>query len=235
MLQKPCKFTAELVDNKPNYIQSINPTDTFNQGETYQIERAYSPILSKVEKECTKLSYSKAQNQNIDLIDSMILGNTTPRQQYSNQNDEMRSGSRRSDSLNPHIKFCQDYLINNKHNKLIKSDKFYLLCTKYYRNLTNTFAAKNGDLDTDDKNLIVIEFDIKNKDSMQMIEYIFPLATSSPSLESKKCLPHRNTLLFKLCLLKNYKCFKYRDDPVKLKNCRNYFKIDKLPKKNFFA
>lgn len=47
-----------------------------------------------------------------------------------------------------------------------------------------------------------------------------PNLLNTKAAPSKKCLHFRNSHFYKECVLKHYKCFRYKDEPVKLKNCR---------------
>lgn len=207
MSDRRCNVAVD-VERSP-YSQSINKDET--SCERYQIERAYAPELNTLDKQCVKVINrpSQQQNQNIYGIDDedMALGE--------------KHNFRRSDRSNYNAQLCRDYLINDKFNKLIKSEKIYSTCLKYIDNLTSGVEASSKNI-----KLTRLVFDLENQDSMHLAEQRPLTTTTSSSFESKKCLPHRNTPFHKLCLLKNYKCYKYREDPVRLKNCRKLFEIE---------
>lgn len=207
MSDRRCNVAVN-VERSP-YSQSINKDE--NSCERYQIERAYAPELSTLEKQCVKVINrpSQQQNQNIYRLDDQDMA-LAEKQNF-----------RRSDRSNSNAQLCQDYLINDKFNKLIKSDRIYSTCLKYINNLTSRVETSSKNI-----KLTRLIFDLESQDSIQLDEQRFLTTTTSSSLESKKCLPHRNTPFYKLCLLKNYKCYKYREDPVRLKNCRKLFEIE---------
>lgn len=116
--------------------------------------------------------------------------------------------------------FCSHYLNNKPYQKILEFDmsESFKICQKYFEKNQKTFGMNNFPQKIEFKSNI----DQSPKDSL----------TIPDNFSGKKCYIYRNTPFYKSCVLKHYKCFKYKDNPTRLKNCRKKFEIT-VPIKKF--
>jgi len=170
------------------------------------IERSYSPDITRLRSECisltdNQLSFKSAKDDESEISRGFI--------------------TRKSSTQNHFL--IESYCNYIKASENIQNKNF---CNEYFSSVeekSDQTSLKNS------SNLIQLRFDLDTKPVEELIQhnqitFMSNITNSRMPSNSKKCFMFRSTLLYKKCLVKYYKCIKYRKNPVKLKNCREAFK-----------
>ncbi len=197
-----CKLSAQIVKRQYMYDQQKTCENNLH------VEKSYSPEISRLRSECISLTdndliFKNKQNRKFETSKVVITKKsfTTKKsliESYCNQIKE------------------DDYLNNKK------------ICDQFIS--FAEFKLNDSNL-RNNSNLIQLEFDLVAKSEKQPIQdnqnsFSVNVFNSQTASSSKKCFIFRSTPYYKECLIQNYKCVKYRNDPVKLNNCRDAFKIN---------
>ena len=211
------------------------------------VEKAYSSDLYKLNSQCVKLTNSDKQprvhhansfNQASSLIRSQTLLDSykiSTITVISNTPSTTTAATLQPTTtpLNPFLKrLCQQFMVENAMSRKLShqmaydyydyKDDNFKLCATYLKSFNHTTSHSFNSTGWNDEVLtneaqypVQMKFNISNQ------------TTSIPSITNKykKCYALRNTSQYRSCIATYYRCFKFREDPQKLKSCRKKFNI----------
>ena len=184
----------------PQQYSQIN-SDPSICPNTFRSEKAYSSELNRLKAKCVNINDNRItaqQKSTYRRITTKSISSQSMVDQYCGQylNNKLYQKILEF-NLTENSKFCKKYL--EKHRKIEANNIISL----------NNYPQQ-------------IEFKSKNLAIDSASKYSLTVPNNS---SGKKCFIYRNTPYYKTCILKHYKCFKYKDNPTMLKNCRKRFKV----------
>ena len=240
--------------NMRNYQEPAPEVERSRCSLELHVEKAYSSDLYKLNSQCVKLTngdkQTRVHNANAfnqasslmrsqSLLDSYKISTFTDVSRTPTSTTAAATTLMPTTPINPLLKrLCQQFMVENAVSRKLSqmtydyydykaerqhSDDNFKLCATYLKSFNHNSSShsfnstgwnENG-LTNEGQYPIQMKFNINNQTT----------ATPSSTNKYKKCYALRNTLQYRSCIATYYRCFKFKEDPQKLKNCRKKFNI----------